>query len=75
MLFGDVRRAFHRREQVGEPHVVFGIVGERIGDEPFISDLLQPHFARPRQGMGRMNSNTDGVTVQFLEHESGQDFR
>ena len=49
--------------------------GERIGDEPFIGDLLQPGLAHTRQWMRRMHGDTDGVTVKFLKHESGQDFR
>src|SRR5438093_9416566 len=75
VLFRNLRRTFQRREQGGEPRVVFGIVGQRISNEPFIGDLLQPDLAYPRQRMRRMHRDADGETMKLLENKSGQDFR
>ena len=74
VLFRNWWPAFQRREQVGEPAVVFGIVGAGIGDKWFIGDLLQTDFASPRERMRGMRGQPDTVTAKFLEHDSGQDF-
>src|SRR3984893_7035251 len=74
VLFRNWWPAFQRREQVGEPAVVFGIVGAGIGDKWFIGDLLQTDFASPCERMRGMRGQPDTVTAKFLEHDSGQDF-
>jgi len=73
MLFSDFRMAFQRREEVREPGVVFGIVGERIGHQPFIGDLLQSDLVRLPQWMRRTNSYADSITANLIEHESAQE--
>ena len=75
VLLCNLRRAFQRREQVGKPSMIFRIVGQRIGDEPFTGDLLQSDLARSRQRMRRMYGDTDRETVKLLEHEPRQNFR
>jgi hypothetical protein len=75
MLLHDVRRARERREQAGNPRMMFGIVRQREGDQAFPGDLFQPHFARPRQRVRRMHGDTRRVALQLLERESGHDHR
>src|SRR5207247_1240455 len=62
VLLGNLRGTLQRREKIGKPCVVFGIVGERQGDKTFSGDLLQPDLAHPGQWMRRMHGDTDGVT-------------